>query len=192
MKKQRITYGVYNIIEWHALIPMGKAVVKVTFSGGAITTSGITPATFTTSDPVVQYAIERSKDFKSGKIKVVRKASLNEEVEPEHNAPQKSRAESREPIENDALDGETYNAKPTEQAEAPAEAPQEEEPAEGATPEPESPAKRESEFLDKEFDNNEDAKNFLADNYGVLKSKMRTRAEILAVGKSVGVNIIFV
>ena len=183
MKKQRITYGVYNIIEWHALIPMGKAVVKVIFSGGAITTSGITPATFTTSDPVVQFAIERSKDFKSGKIKVVRKASLNEEVEPEHNAPQKSRVESREPREKDAPEAETDNAKPTEQAEAP---------ADEATPEAEAPAKSESEFLDKEFDNNEDAKNFLADNYGVLKSKMRTRAEILAVGKSVGVNIIFV
>ncbi len=184
MKKQRITYGVYNIIEWHTLIPMGKAVVKVTFSGGAITTSGITPATYTTTDPIVQFAIEQSAEYKSGKIQVVRKSLLKEEFELEHNAPKPK-------IKQEAAENtEVTEADKAEQSEAPGEPAPEEMLAEEA--EPEAPAEGEAKLLDKEFDNNEDAKNFLADNYGVLKSKMRTRADILAVGKSVGVNINFV
>ena len=76
VNKSKTTYGVYNLIEWHALLHLGKGRVKVTFTGGSITTQGVTPATFTTEDPVVQFAIERSPEFKSGKIKVVRRVKL--------------------------------------------------------------------------------------------------------------------
>ena len=48
MKRSKKVYGVYNIVEWYANIRAGKATVKVLFSGGAMTTQGVTPATFTT------------------------------------------------------------------------------------------------------------------------------------------------
>ena len=85
MKKTKNTYGVYNIIEWHAIIKAGKATIKVPFSGGAMTTQGVTPATFTTTNPVVQLAIERSAAFASGKIKLIKTYPTNEEVEVERN-----------------------------------------------------------------------------------------------------------
>lgn len=41
----------------------------------------------------------------------------------------------------------------------------------------------------KQFGNNEDAKEFLADRYGISRSKMRTRAAIIEAAKSVGIDI---
>lgn len=62
------TYGVKGMIEWHALIPFGKSMMSVKFTGGALTGYGISPAKFTTSDKITQNVIERSDLFKSGKI----------------------------------------------------------------------------------------------------------------------------
>ncbi len=85
MKRKRVTYGVYNLVELHARLSLGKATVKVAFTGGAITTLGITPATHTTSNPIIQLAIENSPEFRSGKIKIVRTYPLEGEVEIERN-----------------------------------------------------------------------------------------------------------
>ena len=60
MKKRKVTYGVYHLVEWIAVLSLGKAKVKVQFTGGATTTQGVTPATYTTADPEVQFAIERT------------------------------------------------------------------------------------------------------------------------------------
>jgi predicted DsbA family dithiol-disulfide isomerase len=46
-----------------------------------------------------------------------------------------------------------------------------------------------SKGVTKQFGNNEDAKEFLADRYGVSRSKMRTRAAIVEAAKSVGITI---
>lgn len=62
------TYGVKGMIEWHALIPFGKSMMSVKFTGGTLTGYGISPAKFTTSDKIAQSVIERSDLFKSGKI----------------------------------------------------------------------------------------------------------------------------
>lgn len=59
-------------MEWIALIECGKATVKVHFSGGSLTGYGVTPAEFTTQNPMTQAIIENSKDFKSGKIFLLR------------------------------------------------------------------------------------------------------------------------
>ena len=55
-------------MEWVALIECGKATVKVHFSGGSLTGYGVTPAEFTTQNPMTQAIIENSKEFKNGKI----------------------------------------------------------------------------------------------------------------------------
>lgn len=68
----RKTYGVSGLMEWDTVIPVGKATMKVHFSGGSLTGYGVTPATFTTEDPMKQMIIEKSDYFKSGKIFVVR------------------------------------------------------------------------------------------------------------------------
>lgn len=72
MANTRKTYGVNGLMEWDTAIPVGKAIMKVHFSGGSLTGYGVTPATFTTEDPIKQRIIENSDYFKSGKIVVVR------------------------------------------------------------------------------------------------------------------------
>ena len=72
MNAKRKTYGVSGYMEWVALIECGKATVKVHFSGGSLTGYGVTPAEFTTQNPMTQAIIENSKDFKSGKIFLLR------------------------------------------------------------------------------------------------------------------------
>lgn len=73
MNAKRKTYGVSGYMEWVALIECGKATVKVHFSGGSLTGYGVTPAEFTTQNPMTQAIIENSKEFKSGKIFLLRK-----------------------------------------------------------------------------------------------------------------------
>lgn len=72
MNAKRKTYGVSGYMEWVALIECGKATVKVHFSGGSLTGYGVTPAEFTTQNPMTQAIIENSKEFKSGKIFLLR------------------------------------------------------------------------------------------------------------------------
>lgn len=72
MNAKRKTYGVCGYMEWVALIECGKATVKVHFSGGSLTGYGVTPAEFTTQNPMTQAIIENSKEFKSGKIYLLR------------------------------------------------------------------------------------------------------------------------
>lgn len=72
MNAKRKTYGVSGYMKWVALIECGKATVKVHFSGGSLTGYGVTPAEFTTQNPMTQAIIENSKEFKSGKIFLLR------------------------------------------------------------------------------------------------------------------------
>ena len=65
-------YGVIGMMEWHALIPIGKSSLNVKFTGGTLTGYGVTPAKYTTSDAVIQKMIENSEHFKNGKIKLLR------------------------------------------------------------------------------------------------------------------------
>ncbi len=48
MKK---TYGVNGMMEWNAIIPVGRTSVRVHFTGGTVTGYGVSPATFTTDNP---------------------------------------------------------------------------------------------------------------------------------------------
>lgn len=69
---KQVTYGVADLIDWNARIPVGKACMSVHFTGGALTKYGVTPAEFTTSDPFTQRVIEDSDYFRSGRITVLR------------------------------------------------------------------------------------------------------------------------
>ena len=163
--KTKTTYGVYNLVEWHARLRMGRATVKVAFVGGAITTQGVTPATFITEDPVVQFAIENSPEFKSGKIKIIRRAKLDGTVEIGSNPKRNNEAK---PDTECTMQNEASEDKPEIEAEKPS-----------------------SPLLEMEFDCNDDAKDYLEKTFGCTRSKIKTRTEIVAAGLANGVNILF-
>lgn len=67
-KINRKTYGVTGMMEFIAIIYCGKTQVKVPFTGGSLSGYGVTPAKYTTENPMIQAVIENSDYFKSGKI----------------------------------------------------------------------------------------------------------------------------
>lgn len=214
--KSRTTYGVYNLIEWHALLRMGKASVKVPFSGGSITTQGITPATYTTSDPVIQFAIESSPEFKSGKIKVVRRNKLEGIIEIGRNAPKPKPvipSSTGTPVIPSSTETPMYvdNGKKMETANSvdikpktdccATEAGGEDKASSIDTPGAlqdteeeiiEESVNRANATIQVEFSLNDDAKDYLEQNFGVSRNKMRTRADILAFAKANNVDLKFV
>lgn len=206
MKKKKITYGVFGMMEYQSIIKIGRATLKVLFTDGSITSLGQNPAHYTTSDFLVQHAIENSRDFKRGRIRVVNAIELDEEVRIERNhiasaqnAPAKvtaSRAvkvekaadsaapakEENTVVEDVAGSMETVTGTAPDATEATTEATGEAEDkaAEGtATP------------TEVEFCTNQEAKDYLANTFGV-KGALKTRAEIIAAGETYGVKISFV
>ena len=79
---EKITYGAPRLVDWVAQIKVGAASVRVHFTGGALTSYGVTPAEFTTSNPFIQKVIENSSYFKEGRIIVQRRAKIEEHQKP--------------------------------------------------------------------------------------------------------------
>lgn len=178
-EKTKTTYGVYNLIEWHALLRMGKATVKVPFTGGSITTQGVTPATYTTEDPIIQFAIERSPEFTRGKIKIVRRVKLSGLVEIERNVPAPATIPEADGNNQDSvISDETESGGSDETISISDDVPSDDVPSE-------------KHVVEMEFDNNDDAKDFLETEFGCVRSKLRTRADIIATGKANGIAISF-
>ena len=67
--KKRITYEIHGQIERNSYFRVGKALVRIEFTGGAINSTGVYPAQYTTDNPLFQRAIENSEAFRSGEIK---------------------------------------------------------------------------------------------------------------------------
>lgn len=65
-------YGCIGLMEWVVNIPIGKAYTRIEFSGGFPTAYGIAPAEFITTNPILQHAIENSKFFREGRIKLLK------------------------------------------------------------------------------------------------------------------------
>ena len=84
-------YGTIGVMEWQLNLKAGKATVHVEFKGGFENKYGIHPATFMTTDPIVQTVIERSYYFASGKIKLLDEKDLG--LSPMEIAAQKRKAE---------------------------------------------------------------------------------------------------
>lgn len=62
------TYAIHGLSEWHGDIKAGAISVRVSFTGGTASPSGALPAYFMTKDPVTQFVIENSKEYKNGFI----------------------------------------------------------------------------------------------------------------------------
>ena len=67
--KKRITYEINGQIERNSYFRIGKALVRIEFTGGAINSTGVYPAQYTTDNALFQRAIENSDAFMKGEIK---------------------------------------------------------------------------------------------------------------------------
>lgn len=183
MKKKRITYGVSGMMEYQSIIRFGKNTLKVTFTGGSMNAIGVTPATYTTSSFLIQQAIENSNEFKRGRIRIVRAIELDEEIHIERPKPATAIAERRNPAPTPTAEAEKV-PEPTEEAEAAEDgATSEEQPEESAPTAP---------LTQVEFSCNDDAKDYLEQTFGYVRSKLRNREDIINAGKAHNVEIIFV
>ena len=63
------SYEVSGLTEWVALIAIGKARIRVPFTGGSMTGFGSTPARFRTTSSAIAKIIESSNYFKTGRIR---------------------------------------------------------------------------------------------------------------------------
>ncbi len=185
MKKKRITYGVSGMMEYQAVIKVGKNNMKVLFTDGSVSAMGVNPATFTTENFMVQHAIENSTDFKRGRIKIVNTIELKEELRIERNSvkpaadvPSPTPAPTPIPTECKASPVVECEKAPDTQTDSEAEAEDKGETATATT--------------QVEFSCNDDAKDYLEQTFGFVRSKLRNREDIVAAGKVHGVDIIFV
>lgn len=220
MKKKRITYGVYGMMEYQAIIKIGRATLKVMFTDGSITAIGQNPAQYTTSDFIVQHAIENSSDFKKGRIHVVNTIELDEDVRIERNpakpSTQTANVAAKAVIDNKPTEASSSHTTPvaedvadetTEEADAGVVTPTDEADAETIEEEPESETNVEEDTTSEEtaaedntaegkteveFTDNQEAKDYIFKNFGVKPGTMRNREDIKAVGATYGVKITFV
>lgn len=200
MKKKRITYGVNGMMEYQAIIKIGRATLKVMFTDGSMTAIGQNPAKYTTSDFLVQHAIENSSDFKRGRITVVNSIELDEEVRIERNPVKASTQQAEAPAEAKVEEAKGIAGEQSDGVETPTH----EEDIEpigdeaiddaGATSTDGECVEQELNTSGKtevEFSTNQEAKDYLANTFGV-KTPPKTRAEIVAMGETYGVKITFV
>lgn len=221
-------YGAIGVMEWQLNLPVGKATVHVEFKGGFENKYGIHPATFMTTDPIVQTVIERSYYFASGKIKLLdvkdlglspmeiaaqkRKAEEIVKEKAEEAAKAKAKAEAQAKAEADAQAGnaqgqaiESPGTVASESAAAEAELENETEEVaeneeaeenavdgsvydvEGETTSGVDMASDEGEYTVVPVTCNEDAKNYLVDNFNCSARKLTNWATILEVGKANGI-----
>ena len=223
-------YGAIGVMEWQLNLPVGKATVHVEFKGGFENKYGIHPATFMTTDPIVQTVIERSYYFASGKIKLLdvkdlglspmeiaaqkRKAEEIAKKKAEEAAKKKAEADAQAKAEADAQAGnaqgqaiespgtvasegatDAAEAELENETEEVAENEEAEENAvdgsvydvEGETTSGVDKASDEGEYTVVPVTCNEDAKNYLVDNFNCSARKLTNWATILEVGKANGI-----
>lgn len=222
MKKKRITYGVYGMMEYQTIIKIGRATLKVLFTDGSMTAIGQNPAKYTTSDFLVQRAIENSSEFKKGRIQVVDTIELDEEVRIERNpakpSTQTANVAAKAVIDNKPTEASSSHTTPvaedvadetTEEADAGVVTPTDEADAETIEEEPETESDPEAVEdttseeaatednaaegkTEVEFTDNQEAKDYIFKNFGVKPGSMRNREDIKAVGETYGVKITFV
>lgn len=195
MKKRRITYGVRGMMEYQALIPVGKATLRILFTDGSMNSLGAHPAKFTTDNFMIQHAIENSADFKRGKIQVLHAYELDEDVHIEcnHTCAKVESDKSATVVEAQPTIADTHDEEENLSVENPEEEehPSAENHEASAEQQASTESKAEKARTALEFTCNDDAKDYLEKTFGVTRSKLRTRADIVSAGKENGVEIHF-
>ena len=200
MNAKRKTYGVSGYMERVALIECGKATVKVHFSGGSLTGYGVTPAEFTTQNPMTQAIIENSKDFKSGKIFLLREiegtGKFKEFVRGQH--ANEGNHLGGQAATASAIAGTALDADGTSKTPAAASADDEEPMSDPINDEETEPADNEESTDDTEAETVEDseatvtadgkaiidvtdlddARDYLCENFGIARSSLRSNVSV--------------
>ncbi len=66
---KRITYEIHGQVERNSFFRVGKALIRIEFTGGMVNSTGVYPAQYTTDNPLYQQAIENSQAFRCGEIR---------------------------------------------------------------------------------------------------------------------------
>lgn len=210
------------MMEYQTIIKIGRATLKVLFTDGSMTAIGQNPAKYTTSDFLVQRAIENSSEFKKGRIMTVSTIELDEDVRIERNpakpSTQTANVAAKAVIDNKPTEASSSHTTPvaedvadetTEEADAGVVTPTDEADAETIEEEPETESETNVEEdttseetaaedntaegkTEVEFTDNQEAKDYIFKNFGVKPGSMRNREDIKAVGETYGVKITFV
>lgn len=190
MKKRRIIYGVAGMLDYQALIKVGSAKMKISFTNGSSNEAGRTPATFSTDNLIIQLAIENSKEFKAGLIRKVHEVTTDEDVyiESEHVALQgdeiaDTHTPTNETGSNEVPAEDEQGADTTDKAE--------QEQSTEETPAIQPDEETINTVTRKEFTCNDDAKDFFEKEFGVKRSSLRSRADIISYGKNNGIEVVF-
>ena len=184
MKKKRVTYGITGMMEYQAVIPVGKATVKVTFTDGTMSATGMTPARYMTDNMMIQHVIEHSPQYKKGLIRKLQSIELDEEVVIGHNV----KKQAEEPVVTSA-DGERKketSADGEEREKTPAE---QKEPVEQEKPtETSADGEEKGKTLKKvKVSDIASAKDYLADTFGINRTAMRSTKAIMEQAAANGV-----
>lgn len=170
------------MMEYQCIIRFGKNTLKVTFTGGSMNAIGVTPATYTTSNFLIQQAIENSNEYKRGRIRIVRAIELAEEIHIERPKPATAIVERSNPAPTAEAEDISEEAG-TAEGNSEDGATSEEQPEESV---PSAP------LTQVEFSCNDDAKDYLEQTFGLVRSKLRNREDIVNAGKAHSIDIIFV
>lgn len=167
------TYGVEGFMDWQCEIPVGRARATVHFTGGTITAYGITPAEYSTGDPVRQRIIETSDHFKKGRIKLLRKTGTPDPVKRRMETAKPARAVTlgQEPEETPKEEASQTTVEAEDGGELTAEA----EEAVEVTPQEVAVSCL------------TDAQNYLRDNFGIATSKSRSKEKAQAFARENGI-----
>ena len=99
MKKR---YEVKGMMEWHPLFKVGRSTLRVSFTGGHLCGGACTPASYETSDPVVQRVIESSEAYRSKRISLV--GEYGREASQSPTEPNYGREASQPPTESNTFE----------------------------------------------------------------------------------------
>lgn len=203
MKKYKKTYAILNLAEKHTTFHLGKTKVHVSFTGGQVTKKGVTPATFTTADPIVQLAIEKSKAFADGAVTLLAKYPMQGEVKIGMNPPETQEPPAPNPgiakaelIRNSAnsipepATADKPEEKPEPIPEAQAEEVTQEEPTDDAQPTQEQTGESNLEVV--ETSCKDTAKAYLQDHFGENPAPLRTREDVQNCAAKYGITFNFV
>lgn len=180
------TYCVEGFIDWQCQIPVGRARATIHFSGGAMTAYGVTPATYSTGDPVKQKIIENSEFYKKGRIKLLRKTGEPDPVKPRvpktkvTTEPVQSEVPAPKAEDNAAEAASCFVAPVDEEVSV-----DEEEVTAEVEPLAEEVAK--TVLMEIAVSCLTDAQNYLRDNFGIPTSKSRSKEKAQAFARENGI-----
>ena len=67
------------MVEWNYSTQLGERTFKITFTNGTRNNIASMPATYSTKNEIIQYAIEQSEQFQSGRIRIIKEVELDDE-----------------------------------------------------------------------------------------------------------------